>query len=176
MALNDSGRRISGLIATPATTAAERALEDRTGESGQSTAKRAAKILVAKNVGFVLPTAKQRQNLLVACAKRGMVVYGRAFDILKLSEAMDLDDLPTVERNLDKITVYEIKSTRKTLAADFSGYFFGLSGAEMLVAQSMKHHFRFAFVNTVTEDFIELTLGEVFARAKGIYPTWSIMF
>ena len=69
-------------------------------QSGQKTAKAAAAILVAKNAGFIIPTGRQRQNLLVAFAKRGKVVYGKAFDVVKLSGAVDLDDLAQVERHL----------------------------------------------------------------------------
>jgi hypothetical protein len=122
--------------------------------SGQSTARKAAAILAAKNAGFWVPTARQKQNLAVALAKRGMVV----------------------EKHLSKITIFEIKSTRKKLKPDFSKYFFALTAAEVLVAQSLKKNFRFVFVNTTTGDFLELDLVGIFARARGIYPTWSISF
>jgi hypothetical protein len=144
--------------------------------SGQSTARKAAAILVAKNAGFWVPTARQKQNLAVAFAKRGMVVYGKAFDIVRTSGTVNLDELADVERNLDKITIFEIKSTRKSLKPDFSGYFFALTAAEVLVAQSLRKNFRFVFVNTTTGDFLELDLVGIFARARGIYPTWSICF
>jgi hypothetical protein len=145
-------------------------------QSGQSTAKKAAKILVAKNLGFIVPTAKQRQNLLVAFAKRGKVVYGKAFDVVKLSNVVNLDELQNVERELESITVFEIKSSKKKLRADFGGYFFALTGAEVLVAQSLKKQFRFVLVNTETGEHLEMSLAEIFSRAKGIYPTWSICF
>src|SRR5437899_10171671 len=90
-------------------------------QSGQKTAKAAAAILVAKKAGFIIPTGKQRQNLLVAFAKRGKVVYGKAFDVVKLSGPIDLAELPEVEAHLDQIKVFEIKSTRKKLRSDFSG-------------------------------------------------------
>jgi hypothetical protein len=133
-------------------------------------------MLEARNEGFFVPTVRQRQNLLVAFAKRGKVVYGKAFDIVRLSSRVNLDDLDDIERNLERILVFEIKSTRKDLPADFSGYFFGLSAAEMLVAQSLKDHFKFIFVNVATGSHMEMGIGDIFARAKGIYPTWSIMF
>ena|SRR5437773_729029 len=145
-------------------------------QSNQRTAKKAAAILVAKNLGFIVPTAKQRLNLLVAFAKKGKVVYGKAFDVVKLSSAVNLDDLSEVERELPNITVFEIKSSRKKLRPDFGGFFFGLTGAEVLVAQSLKKQFKFAFVSTETGDHLEMTISEMFARAKGIYPTWSICF
>ena len=145
-------------------------------QSGQKTAKAAAAILVAKKAGFIIPTGKQRQNLLVAFAKRGKVVYGKAFDVVKLSGPVDLADLAEVEKHLEQIRVFEIKSTRKKLRSDFSGYFFALTAAEVLVAQSLKKQFGFVLVNTGTGEHLEMNLSEIFARAKGIYPTWSICF
>lgn len=145
-------------------------------QSGQKTANAAAAILVGKKAGFIIPTGKQRQNLLVAFAKKGKVVYGKAFDVVKLSGPVDLNDLAEVEKQLAKITVFEIKSTRKKLRPDFSGYFFGLTAAEVLVAQSLKKQFGFVLVNTGTREHVEMSLSEIFARAKGIYPTWSICF
>jgi hypothetical protein len=105
-----------------------------------------------------------------------MVVYGKAFDIVRTSGKVNLDDLAEVEEKLGKITIFEIKSTRKKLKPDFSKYFFALTAAEVLVAQSLKRNFKFLFVNTTTGDFLELDLVEIFARARGIYPTWSIFF
>ncbi len=145
-------------------------------ESGQMTAKKAAKILVAKKEGFFVPTPKQKLNLLVAFAKKGKVVYGKAFDIVKLSSSVNLDDLADVEENLKNVTIFEIKSTRKKLRADFSTYFFALTAAEVLVAQSLRKQFKFMLVNTTTGEFLEMDLAEIFGRAKGIYPTWSISF
>ena len=72
-------------------------------QSGQTTAKMAAKILVAKKDGFIVPNAKQKQNLLVAFAKKGKVVYGKAFDIVKLSSFVNLNDLVDLEKNLQKV-------------------------------------------------------------------------
>ncbi len=144
-------------------------------QSGQKTAKKAAAILVSKNLDFIVPTARQKLNLLVAFAKKGKVVFGRAFDIVKLSGPVTLDDLADVEKNLSRITIFEIKSTRKILKSDFSSFFFSLTGAEVLVAQSLKKQFKFALVNTTTTEHLELDLAEIFGRAKGIYSGWSIM-
>jgi hypothetical protein len=145
-------------------------------QSSQKTAKKAAEILVAKRAGFMIPSGRQKQNLLVAFAKKGKVVYGRAFDVVKLAGQIDLSDMTAIEDNFEKITIYEIKSTRKKLTSDFAKYFFALTGAEVLVAQSLRKQFKFALVNTGTGEYIELSLAEIFARAKGIYPTWSICF
>ena len=47
----------------------------------------------------------------------------------------------------------------------------------MLAAlDSIKNQFRFVLVNTGTGVHLEMSLSEIFSRAKGIYPTWSISF
>lgn len=69
--------------------------------SRNTTAQRAGNILVAKGLGFVLPTGKQKKNLVIAFAKRDMIVYGKAFDIIKLSGRVDLDILEEIESKLD---------------------------------------------------------------------------
>lgn len=145
-------------------------------DSGSATAGKAALLLAAKGLGYLVPTAKQKKNLVVAFAKRDMIVYGKAFDVVRLSEPVNLDSLEEVESNLSKVLLCEIKSTKKNVAADFRGYFFGLTAAEVLVAQSLKAQFRFIFVNTVSGAHLELQLNEIFAKARGIYPTWSISF
>lgn len=61
-------------------------------QSGQKTARKAAGILVDKNLGFVVPTASQKLNLLIAFARKNKVIYGKAFDIVKLSEPIRLGD------------------------------------------------------------------------------------
>ncbi len=119
-------------------------------QSGQKTAKKACDILVSLNDGLVVPSSSQKANLLVAFAKKGKVVYGRAFDIVKASRPINLDDLSEVEKNLKELVVFEVKSTRKKLRSDFSAHFFGLTGADVLVAQSLKRQFKFALVNTST--------------------------
>ena len=96
--------------------------------------------------------------------------------MVKLSAPLDLNELAEVEKHLEHIRVFEVKSTRKKLRSDFSGYFFALTAAEVLVAQSLKKQFGFVLVNTGTGEHLEMSLSEIFARAKGIYPTWSICF
>lgn len=144
--------------------------------SRNQTAKRAAQILLRSNAGFVVPTAKQKRLLLVQFARKNLVLYGKAFDVIKLAGNVNLNDDAEIERNLDKIILCEIKSSGRRLPEDFKGYFFALTAAELLVAQNLKQRFRFVLVNTATGKFMELTLQELLGRARGIYPTWSIMF
>jgi hypothetical protein len=144
--------------------------------SRNQTAKKAAQILLRSNSGFVVPTAKQKRLLLIEFARQNLVLYGKAFDVVKLVGTVNLNDAVEIGRNIDKIVLCEIKSSSRKLPEDFRGYFFALTTAELLVAQNLKHRYRFILVNTTTEAYLELTLQEMFGRARGIYPTWSIMF
>ncbi len=144
--------------------------------SRNQTAKAAIQILYISGAGYSVPTAKQKRLLLVEFAKRNLVVYGKAFDVVRTSKKINFDDSNEIAANLDEIILCEVKSTNRELPEDFKGYFFALTTAELLVAQNLKERFKFIFVSTVTGKFIELTLQELFARARGIYPTWSIMF
>ena len=72
--------------------------------------------------------------------------------------------------------MWEIKSTKKEVGEDFSGYFFSLSTAELLVAQSLGEQYRFLFINTTTGTMLDLSLQEVYSKARAIYPTWSVQF
>ena len=144
--------------------------------SGRETAHQAGKILEATGEGFFIPTPKQRQDLLIECATRGYASYARAFDILKITkQGIDPQSIQ-IKSDFDSIRICEIKSTNRELAQDWSGYFFSLSTAELLIAQSLKDRFRFVLVNTRTGAYLELTLTEVFARARAIYPSWSVRF
>jgi hypothetical protein len=137
----------------------------------------AGKILRDSGLGFVIPTARRREALLVAFVREGFVVYGKAFDAVRVEGTVDLEDENDIRKNLRSVVLYEIKATSTIkVQPDFGRHFFSLSTAELLVAQSLRKHYRFAFVNTRTGTFLELTLQQVFARARGIYPGWSIQF
>lgn len=120
---------------------------------------------------------RNRQARCLNCAPAYFFwIHRRAFDIVKLLAPVNLDDLAEVETKINKIQLFEIKSTNKEkMGLNFRGYFFSLTAAEVLVAQSLKLQFKFALVNTLTKHHIELNLNELFGRAKGIYPAWSIL-
>jgi hypothetical protein len=144
---------------------------------GHQTAKIAVRVLLERGEGFHEPGRKERDALLVGFAMHRRVLYGAAFDVVRLSRPVDLTDPAAIAGNIDAITVYEIKSTnRQRMKADLKGYFFNITAAELLVAQSLGQQFRFAFVNTLSGEFQEMSLNEVFARSRAMYPAWHIRF
>jgi hypothetical protein len=144
---------------------------------GHQTAKVAIRVLLEKDIGFHEPSRKERDALLIGFAMHRRVLYGAAFDVVRLSRVVDLSDSSAIAGNMDAITVYEIKSTnRQSMKADLKGYFFNITAAELLVAQSLGRQFRFAFVNTLTSEYQEMSLHDVFGRSRAMYPAWHIRF
>jgi hypothetical protein len=146
--------------------------------SGSATAKKALAMIVESH-GFNAPDGVSRKNIARAFAGAGKVVYGKAFDAIKVLEGPDIiwSDLGSVEANLGRIVLYEVKSTNRTdVQSDFDKYFFSISTAELLVAQSLGNQFKFVFVHTATDPVVvrERTLQQVFQQTKSIYPGWSI--
>jgi hypothetical protein len=108
------------------------------------------------------------------------VVYGQAFDLVRVKQgaAVDFSDLTALTKAVanNDVVLIEVKATRvsRTAKGHFVGHFFGISTAELLVAQSLGDLYKFVFVNTQTEEAYEVSLQQVYARARAIYPTWSI--
>ncbi len=148
--------------------------------SGSRTAKEAKKILV-KNYsveGFRETSDRTRRNLLVAFAKQGKVIYGKAFDLVKCSRNLNLDSRDEIRKQeLDQIEIIEVKATRNSrVRPGFGNYFFSLSTAELLTAQSLGNQYHFVFVNIRTNEKCEMTLHQILSKAKNFYPTWSVTF
>ena len=102
----------------------------------QQTARRAIEVLVSKGLGFHEPKKRERDALLIAFASCGKAIHGAAFDIVRLTTYIDLTDQHAICANMDKLELFEVKSTnRPGLEDDFRGYFFNLTTAELLVAR-----------------------------------------
>lgn len=144
--------------------------------SGSGTAKIAAE-LMSKREGFLILTKAQKRHVSEAFASVDKPVYGQAYDLVRVTgEPIDFNEVADVKDRLADLTLLEIKSTDKDRTDDFKGHFFSLSTAELLVAQKLGPQFRFLFVNVSNGHCLELSLTEVYERAKAIYPVWSIMF
>jgi hypothetical protein len=98
----------------------------------KQTSKIAEKILLRKGNTFKLLSKPEKTNLAIALARKNMVIYGNAYDIVKSTKKIDFSNETKIQENLDTITIYEIKSTnRKDMKKDFQGYFFDLTTAEL---------------------------------------------
>ena len=180
MTMDDDDSAASPLTESiePAIPTASVTLDEETQRSNQATARRAKQILIEKTIGYRDVNEEERATPAQAFAAAGYVIYGKAFDLIRISgTAVDLSDLPAVREAVRKhqIVLIEVKATSvKARGDDFRGHFFSMSTAELLVAQSLRELFRFVFVHTASGAHHEVTLRDVMRRAGAIYPTWSI--
>lgn len=145
--------------------------------AGHRTARRAVELLIEQDPRYRCPTRAERLALLVGFAKRGMTLNGAAFDAVRLDQPVDLLDADAIAAAIGAVTICEIKSTnQKKIGLDLKGYFFNITAAEQLTAQSLGPRYRFVFVNTISGDHQELSFGEIMGRARGLYPAWHIRF
>lgn len=144
---------------------------------GHQTARKAAAILVASDSRSRIPTREERDALTVAFAMRRRTLPCSAFDAVKVDGNVFLEDPAALAAELGQVTVYEVKSTNRVgLGEDLARYFFNITAAELMAAQSLGAQYRFAFVNTLTKSIQEMSLPEVLARAKAFYLAWHIRF
>lgn len=142
-----------------------------------ATSRRAIDILLSEHDGFNRPTRLERRELHVGFAMRGFALPGAAYDIIRVDGDVDLADCKSIAKNLDAITLYEIKSTnRAAMKDDLKGYFFNITATELLVAQTLGERFKFGFVNVLTGSLSTLSLAEVMAKSRAFYPAFHIRF
>jgi len=100
-----------------------------------------------------------------------------AFDAVKVDGDVLFGDPVALAAELGRVTIFEVKSTnRAEMRGDLARYFFNITAAELMAAQSLGTQYRFAFVNTLTKSILQMSLHEVLARAKAFYPAWHIRF
>ncbi len=141
----------------------------------------AALTLLRADPRYRIPTANQRKNIVAAFMNQGLVLYDKAFDVVRIDSGLDLDSPGQIARRLNAIVLVRLKASakrmsKKTSKTKFDGYFFSLSATELLMAQTLRERYKFVFVNTATEEYLELDLKQIFSRAKGMYPSWGIQF
>lgn len=142
---------------------------------GQRTARKAVEILLAHDPRYHCPTPAERKALMVGYAICGKTLSAAAYDVIRLERPINLTDPEAIAEAIDAIIICEVKSTnQKKIGADLKGYFFNITAAELLTAQSVGERYRFLFVNTVTGEHQEMALSEVFGRARNMYPAWHI--
>ncbi|WBY08123.1 hypothetical protein PIB19_00770 [Sphingomonas sp. 7/4-4] len=144
---------------------------------GHRTAQRAVEILLEVDPAYRCPTRAERDAMLVGFARHRKVLYGAAFDVIRVEGDLDLSNSDAVAEAIERITICEVKSTnRAAMGSDLKGYFFNITAAELLTAQSVGERYRFVFVNTLTGEHQEMRLAEIFGRARAMYPAWHIRF
>lgn len=137
----------------------------------------AKEILCRLDPRYRIPTSSQRRALMASFAERGIALIASAFDAVRLDVEVDLDDPSEITAKADSITIIEIKSTsQEKIGSDLSGYFFNITSTELHIAQSLGERHRFVFINTARGEWQELSIHQVLAKTKAIYPAFHIRF
>ena len=134
--------------------------------SRNQSAERIAINTLLKNPKFKELTAKEKNTLFVAYARKNKVVHKRAFDLIRISAKIDFSSEASIMENIENITFIEVKSTKMSKDVNFSGQFFGLTMREMIMGQTYKNKYRFIFVDVTSENTLEMDLKKLYSRMK----------
>ena len=131
-----------------------------------ASAERIAINILLKNPKFKELTAKEKNTLFVAYARKNKVVHKRAFDLIRISAKIDFSSEASIMENIENITFIEVKSTKMSKDVNFSGQFFGLTMREMIMGQTYKNKYQFIFVDVTSENTLEMDLKKLYSRMK----------
>ena len=136
------------------------------GASRNQSAERIAINTLLKNPKFKELTAKEKNTLFVAYARKNKVVHKRAFDLIRISAKIDFSSEASIMENIENITFIEVKSTKMSKDVNFSGQFFGLTMREMIMGQTYKNNYQFIFVDVTNGNTLEMDLKKLYSRMK----------
>ncbi len=128
--------------------------------SNNRTEKAAIDYLLSVEPRYWVPDSSSRKHILAALGLP--TTFSRAFDLLRVEGALaDSGDLQLAD--MDRITLIELKTTKKRLADLPRGFFFGATANEFELAKRMGSRFRFCFVCLHPDSLghLELSLAEL---------------
>ena len=134
--------------------------------SRNQSAERIAINTLLKNPKFKELTAKEKNTLFVAYARKNKVVHKRAFDLIRISAKIDFSSEASIMENIENITFIEVKSTKMSKDVNFSGQFFGLTMRVMIMGQTYKNNYQFIFVDITNGNTLEMDLKKLYSRMK----------
>jgi len=128
--------------------------------SNNATEKEAQEYLLESNPNYIFPDLDGRKAVvdILNLDKR----YRRSFDLL-IIEGHTNKGHPIHINNKRKITLLEIKSTKKRLPNNPYGFFFGATQNEFDLAQQLGDQYKFCFVclHPETKSYVIRTLSDL---------------
>lgn len=108
-----------------------------------ATEKEGIDYLLSVNKHFVFPDKNGRKKIIeILGFPKGK---SRTFDLIYLNDAV-IDQNKVIIDNLDSITLIELKTTKKKLPNNPSGFFFGATESEFELARKLGDKYKFCFV------------------------------
>ncbi|MEM9549275.1 MAG: hypothetical protein AAGA77_25035 [Bacteroidota bacterium] len=122
--------------------------------------KEAIQFLIDKDHSFLNPSKESRKLVmeLLNLVKRN----SRAFDLILIPGQSNLNEIIKLKQN-DKITLVELKTTKKELPNNPAGFFFGATENEFKLADLLGDKYKFCFVtlHENSSSYKLLTLNEL---------------
>ena len=125
-----------------------------------NTEKEAISFLMEKDKSFIEPDKESRKAILEHFNLDSK--YIRAFDLIQVDGHVSSEDKFTLNPK-DKVTLIEIKSTKKRLQHNPYGFFFGATENEFFIANKLGENYKFCFVclHPDTKSYATLSNSEV---------------
>lgn len=128
--------------------------------SNNLTEKAAIDYLLSADRRFWVPNLASRRHILSQLGMRPSL--SRAFDLVYVDEDVN-EDGGLLVAEIDRVTLVELKTTRKGLPELPRGFFFGATKNEFDLAEALGERFRFCFVclHPETPGHVLLSLSEL---------------
>lgn len=129
---------------------------------------------------FERPDSKARKRIL-ELLDAGEFSY-RAFDLVQTDVRIPDITLENVEEFIDRVTLIEVKATKKAIEDEnLHGFFFGATDNEYRLAAHLGDRFKFAFVVLTPKGerkpfFVLLTMAEVDGRTRTKRVQYQVNF
>lgn len=125
-----------------------------------NTEKEAIRFLIESDPSFIEPDKSSRKEILKYFGLSSK--YMRAFDLIQVDGHTNHEE-EFILNSQDKITLIEIKSTKKKLKNNPYGFFFGATENEFSIADQLGDNYKFCFVclHPETKNYVTLTGNEL---------------
>jgi len=124
------------------------------------TEKEAMSFLMENDLSFIEPDRESRKAILQHFGLSSK--YMRAFDLIQVDGHIN-SEKKFILNPQDKITLIEIKSTKKKLENNPYGFFFGATENEFSIANKLGENYKFCFVclHPETKSYATLSINQV---------------
>ncbi|MDF1881404.1 hypothetical protein JHD50_08845 [Sulfurimonas sp. MAG313] len=124
------------------------------------TEKEAVLFLMESNPSFIEPDKESRKAILQHFGLNAKFI--RAFDLIQVDGHVNSEE-KFILKPTDKVTLIEIKSTKKRLENNPYGFFFGATENEFSIANKLGKNYKFCFVclHPDTKSYVTLSSHEI---------------
>jgi hypothetical protein len=121
------------------------------------------------------PRGREIKILLSCLEERNIRIKASSFDAIQVPEEVKVDFSlrDSVAASLSVLKFIEIKTSSKvTVDADFNGFYFSISEAELLAAEALGDQYVVALHHKVSQTYRFYSMDEIFRRRRSL--SWQV--